>query len=485
MTGRVTLAGAGCGNYDLITLRGIKVLSVCDTVVYDSLIDERLLEFCPPEAEKICVGKRAGKHSAIQEEINELLIKKAMQGKNVVRLKGGDPFVFGRGGEEIQTLQAHSIPYDIVPGITSSVAVAELAGIPVTHRKIARSFHVITGHTAQSNTPDNLEYYAKLNGTLVFLMGLGSLESISNGLISGGMPSETPAAVISDGASVRQRIVRSSLKNITEEVKKAQLKPPAVIVVGETAEYDFSATYKPPLDNVNISVTSSPETGRQLMERLDALGAYVYRNGSVDVKEVFSAEMDTAFENIRKYSCIALTSPNGARIFLKKLREKRIDIRMLTGIRFAVIGRGTAGVLENSGIFPEIMPEHFNSQELGKVLAENISDNEKLLIMRSSEGSEELNRQLDSNNVKYDDMNIYEPVYTSGSYTNADYAVFTSSGAVRSFFENGSISAETRVVAIGGVTAEELKKHGISDCLIPRESTVQGIVDMITEDIEK
>lgn len=131
------------------------------------------------------------------------------------------------------------------------------------------------------------------------------------------------------------------------------------------------------------------------------------------------------------------------------------------------------------------MPEHFNSQELGKVLAENISDNEKLLIMRSLEGSEELNRQLDSNNVKYDDMNIYEPVYTSGSYTNADYAVFTSSGAVRSFFENGSISAETRVVAIGGVTAEELKKHGISDCLIPGESTVQGIVDMITEDIEK
>lgn len=143
MTGRVTLAGAGCGNYDLITLRGIKVLSVCDTVVYDNLIDERLLEFCPPEAEKICVGKRAGKHSAIQEEINELLIKKAMQGKNVVRLKGGDPFVFGRGGEEIQTLRAHSIPYDIVPGITSSVAVAELAGIPVTHRKTARSFHEI------------------------------------------------------------------------------------------------------------------------------------------------------------------------------------------------------------------------------------------------------------------------------------------------------------------------------------------------------
>ena len=231
MTGRVTLVGAGCGSFDLITLRGRNVLAQCDTVVYDSLIDSRLLDFCP-EAEKICVGKRAGQHSAAQEKINSLLVEKALSGRNVVRLKGGDPFVFGRGGEEILELQKHGIPYSVVPGVTSCVAVPELAGIPVTHRRTARCFHVITGHTADSCTPEKLEQYAKIGGTLVFLMGLNSLVEIASGLISGGMPGDTPAAVISNGATIRQRTVRAPLSGIADEVRAAEIPAPAVIVVG-------------------------------------------------------------------------------------------------------------------------------------------------------------------------------------------------------------------------------------------------------------
>ena len=218
--GRVYLVGAGCGDYDLITVRGQRILEKCDVVVYDFLIDSRLLDYVPENAERICVGKRAGCHSESQENINALLVKKAMEGKNVVRLKGGDSFVFGRGGEEIQALRLHDIEYSIIPGISSAIAVPELAGIPVTQRKVSRSFHVITGHTADDLLPMNMNVYAKLDGTLVFLMALKNIEKISEMLILNGKSENTPAAVISNGAGEKQQIVRSNLKNIAHEVSR-------------------------------------------------------------------------------------------------------------------------------------------------------------------------------------------------------------------------------------------------------------------------
>lgn len=479
MTGKVILVGAGCGSFDLITLRGSEALAGCDTVVYDSLIDSRLLDFCP-QAEKICVGKRAGQHSAIQEEINSLLVEKALSGRNVVRLKGGDPFVFGRGGEEILELQKHGIPFAVVPGVTSSVAVPELAGIPVTHRRTARSFHVITGHTADSCTPEKLEQYAGLGGTLVFLMGLNSLADIANGLISGGMSTETPAAVISNGATIRQRTVRAPLSGIAEAVRTAGLSAPAVIVVGDTAAYDFSATYAPPLAGVTVAVISSPDTGRKLTDGLNSLGAYAFRAGGMELREIYSDAADNALANLRNYTHIALTSPNGARVFLKKLREKRIDLRGLSGLRFAVVGKGTSAVLEQSGIYPELMPRDFNTAALGKLLCSELTGSDRLLIMRSSDGSPELAPMLDGAGIRYDDVTIYEPVYSAGSAVNCDFAVFTSAGAVRGFFSNGgSVSSGTVSAAIGSVTAEELKKHGVERCLIPTESSADGIINII------
>lgn len=479
MTGRVTLVGAGCGSFDLITLRGMEALRGCDTVIYDSLIDIRLLDFCP-SAEKIRVGKRAGQHSAMQEVINSLLIEKALSGRNVVRLKGGDPFVFGRGGEEIQGLQKHGIPFAVVPGVTSSVAVPELAGIPVTHRRTARSFHVITGHTADSCAPEKLEQYAKLDGTLVFLMGLNSLGEIASGLISGGMPCGTPAAVISNGATIHQRAVRAPLERVADEVRAAGLTAPAVIVVGDTAAYDFSATYTPPLDGVTVAVISSPDTGHKLMDGLNSLGAYAFRTGGMELREVHSEAVSAALSNLRSYTHIALTSPNGARIFLQKLREMRTDLRGLSGLRFAVVGKGTAAVLEQSGIYPELMPQEYNTAALGRLLCSALTGADRLLIMRSSEGSPELTPMLDSAGIKYDDVTIYEPVYSAGSAVDCDFTAFTSAGAVRGFFENGgSVGSGTVPVAIGSVTAEELKKHGIQRCLIPTESSTDGIINKI------
>lgn len=483
MTGKVILTGAGCGSYDLITLRAVEALKHADVIIYDSLIDVRLLALAP-SAEKISVGKRAGQHSAKQEEINALLVEKALSGRNVVRLKGGDPFVFGRGGEEILELKKHGIPFAVIPGVTSAVAVPELAGIPVTHRKISRSFHVITGHTADSCTPENLAQYAKLRGTLVFLMGLNALADIADGLISGGMPEDTPAAVISNGATRFQRTVRGELRNIAEAVHSAALTAPAIIVVGETAELDFSATYQPPLCGMNIAVISSGNTAERLCGGLNALGAYAFRTGGIDLEEIYGEDIDRAFSKLWQYTHIALTSPNGARIFLKKLREKRIDIRTLNNVRFAVIGKGTAAVLEEHGVFPELIPEEYSTAALGELLAQKLGSSDRLLIMRSAEGSPELDTALDGT-VKYDDVKTYRPACRPAEAVDCDFAVFTSSGAARGFFQNGgSLSAGTIPAAIGKVTAAELRENGFTNCVIPHESTVDGIIQSILEAVK-
>lgn len=239
--GTVYLVGAGCGDADLITVRGQKLLQQCDTLVYDDLIAGSLVQEAPPSAERIYMGKRCGKHSAHQEEICAVLIQKAREGKRVVRLKGGDPFVFGRGGEEACALQEAGIPFQVVPGVTSAVAIPGLAGIPVTYRGLSRSVHIITAHAAHTpdGLPPELDQLAKLPGTLVFLMGLSQLEKIAVRLIQAGMDPKTPAAAVSGGNSPTPSTVRAPLDQLSQAVREAGLKAPAVIVVGQVAQFDF------------------------------------------------------------------------------------------------------------------------------------------------------------------------------------------------------------------------------------------------------
>lgn len=241
--GTVYLVGAGCGQADLITVRGLRLLERCNAVVYDDLIAPELLDAAPEQAQRLYMGKREGKHSAAQAEICAQLVRLAREGKTVVRLKGGDPFVFGRGGEEALALQAAGVPFEVVPGVTSAIAIPELAGIPVTHRGRSRSFHVVTAHTA--DTPDGLpEYFddlARLPGTLVLLMGLSRLEVMVRRLVEAGRPADTPAAVLSGGNSPHPAAVRGTLADIAAKTRAAGVRPPAVIVVGETAALDLTA----------------------------------------------------------------------------------------------------------------------------------------------------------------------------------------------------------------------------------------------------
>lgn len=490
-SGKVYLVGAGCGDYDLITLRGKNLLEQSEVVVYDSLIDNRLLDFAPQNSEKICVGKRAGYHSESQETINEILVQKAKEGKIVVRLKGGDPFVFGRGGEEVFALQKHNIEYSVVPGISSSIAVPELAGIPVTHRKVSRSFHIITGHTAENILPENMRIYAKLDGTLIFLMGLKHIEQIAHSLIENGKAENTPVAVISNGASANQKIVRSTLKHIGNDVKRTNLKAPAIIVVGKVVDFDFMQTISLPLQHTSVTVTGTERFATKLKLRLSELGADVRVLDYLDVIEYCdNSVFDNALSNVSDYNWLVLTSINGAEIFLQRLNKLRIDIRKLCDIKFAVIGSGTADILKKHGIFADLIPEIYTSKALGNQLVNSVSKNEKVLILRAEQGSSDLTRILDENNIIYDDIKTYDvQCKTKSSNSNVidtDFITFASSSGVNVFFENGyKLSSKTKIISIGEITADALRKHSINDFRISKTSNIKGITDSILQEVTK
>ena len=496
-TGKVYLVGAGCGDAELITWKGLKLLRKCDVVLYDDLAASKLLEETKQGCEQIFVGKRYGKHSLPQEETNALLVKKAQEGKTVVRLKGGDPFVFGRGGEEILALQGAEIPYEVVSGVTSSIAVPAAAGIPVTHRKTARSFHVITGHTAaggETTLTENLDTLAKLEGTLVFLMGLHHLEEITQGLMEGGKDAHTPAAVISKGTTPQQKTVRANLGDLATEVRKAELEAPAVIVIGETAELDFTGTIPHPLRGVKIGVTGTKSITRKLRDRLEELGAEVTEmDYSTLVPYQENRMLEEVLERVSEYPWAVFTSPNGVDIFFDYLKKLKLDIRALAGLKFAVIGTGTAAALEKRGIYPAYLPEKYDVESLAQGICQMVGKEEKLLILRAEQGSEILTEVLDAAGMTYTDVKIYDILVDEEKRRTAnekvqemDFITFASGSGVRGFMENGgTIPDGTKAVCIGTSTRKMLKKYGDYEKITAETFNVDGVVEAILKEVEK
>jgi uroporphyrinogen III methyltransferase/synthase len=458
-------------------------------VVYDALIDRRLLDLVPENAEKICVGKRSGRHSETQENINRILTEKALGGLTVARLKGGDPFVFGRGGEEILALQEAEIPYTLVPGVTSAVAVPELGGVPVTHRSTARSFHVITGHTGDGLALDGIEKYARVGGTLVFLMGLNRLAEIADSLIEGGMLADTPSAVISHGATARQRIVRAPLSEISETVKNSRLCAPAVIVVGQTAGYDFAPNLRLPLDGVSVGVTGTKRFTGKLSAELSRLGADVRKADFLEVCEYAdNAPFDEAVLNIGSYGWVVLTSINGAEIFFSRMKRLGVDLRRTAGLKYAVIGSGTANALSQRGIFADLVPESFTSADLGNALAENVKKGERVLILRAENGSAELSKILEENEIDFDDIKTYRVSDSGADFAGLGgcrFVTFASASGVNAFFERGcGLPDSASAVCIGDITANALESHGIKDYRIAKSQNVTGIIETILEAVK-
>ena len=497
MNGKVYLVGAGCGDPELITWKGLNLLRKCDVVLYDDLVAGKLLEEARKDCELIFVGKRYGKHSLPQHETNALLVEKAKAGKIVVRLKGGDPFVFGRGGEEVLALQAAQIPYEVVSGVTSSIAVPAAAGIPVTHRKVARSFHVITGHTAvggETTLTENLDVLAKLEGTLVFLMGLHHLEEICDGLMQGGKDGKTPAAVISKGTTPQQKIVRAELDQLAAKVRAAELEAPAVIVIGETAELDFTGTIPRPLYGVKIGVTGTKSITRKLRDKLEELGAAVTEmDYSTIVPYKENRHLEQELQKISDYPWAVFTSPNGVEIFFDYLKKEKFDVRRLAGLQFAVIGTGTAAALEKRGIYASFLPEKYDVESLAKGLCETVKKDENILILRAEQGSEILTEVLDEAGMTYTDVKIYDILVDEDKRRSAnekakemDFITFASGSGVRGFMENGgSIPEGTTAVCIGSSTAKMLKKYGDYEKITAETFNVDGVVEIILKEVGK
>ncbi|MDY3250878.1 MAG: uroporphyrinogen-III C-methyltransferase [Candidatus Choladocola sp.] len=490
-TGRVWLVGAGPSDPGLFTIKGKEVLEQADVVVYDALAGQSIRNMIPEDAEAIDVGKRSSHHTMVQEKINELLVEKAREGKRVVRLKGGDPFLFGRGGEELELLVKEGIPYEIVPGVTSALAVPAYQGIPVTHRDYCSSVHLITGHKRAGKAYDiDFEALVRTKGTLVFLMGVASLGDICHGLLAGGMDPDRPAALLMQGTTAAQDRVVATVSTLEEAVSLHGAKTPAIIVVGDVCRLaeQFSWYEKLPLGGVKVLLTRPKELISETARKLRQKGAEVLELPAIrTVPRKDNTALVQALEHLQTYHWVVFTSPTGVRIFFDEMKKKRMDLRRLAGVKIASIGSGTCRELEKYGLYSDLVPEIFDGEHLGMALATVCTTGERILIPRAAEGNQELISLLLEKTPYVDDVPTYDTVYESGRFDdvraelengNVDYVIFTSASTVRGFAAavGDTDFTKIRAVCIGRQTKAAADAFGMQTWMAEQPS-----IDSLTE----
>ena len=491
--GRVWLVGAGPGDIGLFTRKGMEVLSKAQVVVYDSLVGQGVLSQIPKQAHKIYVGKRAANHTMPQEQINQVLLEEAQKGFRVVRLKGGDPFVFGRGGEELELLKENGIPFEIVPGVTSGFAVPAYNGIPVTHRDYCSSLHIITGHRRAGKDYDiDFEALVRTKGTLIFLMGVTSLPDICQGLLDGGMDPGTPAAVLQQGTTSRQRRVVSTVASLPEEAQKHKIKAPSVIVVGEVCALagQFAWYESLPLAGCKVLVTRPRELSSVMAAKLRSQGAEVLELPAISTRPVEdTSKIGEICSHIEDFSWMVFTSPTGVKVFFNQLQDLSVDIRRLGRMSVAALGEGTAKELRTRGIFPDLMPQVFDGESLGKALAEKASPGEKVFIPRASMGNPRLVEILEEAGLVVEEAATYDTFYETQDLIdlaeefekdNIDYAVFTSSSSVRGFSKAAKNLdfSKVRAVCIGKQTQAQADGLGMKTYVADRAS-IDSVVELV------
>ena len=497
--GIVYLVGAGPGDEDLMTRKGLKVLREADVVVYDSLASSSLLNEVRDDAELIFAGKRSSHHFKKQYETNQLLIDLAKEGKNVVRLKGGDPYIFGRGGEEGQELRAAGVDFVVVPGISSSYSVPAYCGIPVTHRDYASSFHVITGHEGNhKNGATVLDYgtLAREEGTLIFLMGLKNLPNIVKNLIENGKDPKTPAGVLQEGTTARQKMAVGTLENIVEVVEREGIQTPAITVVGDVVSLagELSWYGGKPLSGQRVLVTGS----RSMVERLSPLlkeeGAEAISFSLIRTEAMDTPEFDRAMADIDSYTWIVLTSANGVECFFDKLKAMRKDIRDFKDVHFAVIGDGTKKALEGHGIYSDLIPTAYSSKDMAAAMVPHMKPTDKVLLLRAEEANAVLPDSLTAAGIDHTCVSLYHTVVDerkadelSRLIETVDYITFASSSAVRAFVSMaGSLeNVSAKYISIGPVTTKTAEAEGLHVDRTAAVYTAQGIVDAIIEDVRE
>ena len=496
---KVYLIGAGPGDPGLFTLRGRDCLAAADVVIYDALANDALLGHARKDAELIYVGKVAGDHALPQDGINRLLVEKAREGKVVARLKGGDPYIFGRGGEEAEALLEAGIPFEEVPGISSTIAAPAYAGIPLTHRNFASSVTIITGHENpdKPGSVHNWQALAQSASTLVFVMGMKNLPDIARNLLDAGMDPATPAALVYRGTTPRQRSLVATLAALPQAAVDQGFSNPSVIVVGKVCSlHDQLGWFEQrPLFGRSVVVTRAREQASGLAQELVQLGADVIQCPTIEISPLPDyAELDAAIERLSEYAWLIFTSVNGVRWFWKRLEAAGKDSRALGLCRVAAIGPAPAEALEARGIRPDFIPERYVAEGVVEgLLARGKVDGVRMLLPRAAKAREVLPDELRKAGARVDVISAYETIPAAARKDEVlermragtlDCVTFGSSSTVENFLS--LIPAETlrahpdvRLAAIGPVTAKTLEAHGLPCHIMPEEYTIPALVQAL------
>lgn len=496
MSGKVYLVGAGPGDPGLITVKGMRCLEQAQVVVYDRLLDPSLLESAPLSAEKIFVGKERGRQALTQDEINALLVKQALSGKVVVRLKGGDPFVFGRGGEEALALVEHRISFEVVPGITSAIAAAAYSGIPITHRKVATCFTVVSGSEDPSK-PESVipwDVLAKTGGTLVVLMGWAALESIMETLQQSGMPPETPVALVQWGTWNRQRTVTGNLSNAVATGKEAGLTPPVIAIIGEVVNLREQLAWfdRRPLFGKRVLVTRSRTQASNLSAQLEDLGAETVELPSIEIVDLDDySQLDEAVTRLKDFGWIFFNSSNAVEAVFQRLACQNLDSRAFATAKIGAIGPATSKALAQRGINPDFVPTRSVSEEVVQELSGRDWQGVSVLLPGSDIGRDVLAAGLTDLGAKVERISAYRTVTPQGASHLArqtlkegvDVVTFTSSSTVRNtldILEGDKQYLEASLIAcIGPITAATAQELGLRVDLVADEHTVEGLIESL------
>jgi uroporphyrinogen III methyltransferase/synthase len=498
--GIVYLVGAGPGDIGLLTVRGAELLARAGVVVYDALVNKELLRFAPPEAELIYAGKRSNEHAIPQEQLNQLLVDKALAGQTVIRLKGGDPYVFGRGGEEAEQLAAAGIPFEVVPGISSTIAGANYAGIPLTHRDFCSSFTVLTGHEDPEKKGPEVDWaqVAKSPGTKVVLMGVARVKSISESLMQHGMSETIPVALIRWATTGRQQTVIGTLRTIADVAEKADFKPPALIVIGEVVRLREKLNWfeKRPLFGQRIVVTRTRAQASQLSRLLLERGADVLEIPTIRIlPPTAKHEIADVLLELNSYDWLVFTSPNGVTAFFELFFKVFEDLRDIGGVRLAAVGPATADKLRALHLKVDATPKEFLASKVAAAMAEQGSiENQKILLLRAEVTNKDLPRHLEELGAIVDDVACYKTMPETEDRegavarlleTGADWITFTSSSTVENF--NARIPLQPllasfpklKLASIGPETSKAIVALGLKPDLEAKDHSVPGLAKAI------
>ncbi len=499
----IYLVGSGPGDPGLFTVKGVRCMEEADAVVYDRLAPESLLAYAKSDAELVYVGKKPGNPSMSQEEINARLVELGLAGKTVVRLKGGDPYIFGRGGEEALALLEAGLPFEVVPGVTSGVAAPAYAGIPVTHRGISTSVAFVTGHEDPTKGYQDVDWKKLANGadTLVLYMGIGRLREISGELIAAGKSPDTPAACVRWGTLPEQQTVTGTLGDIADRIAAANLKPPAITVVGDVVSLRESGLEwyeQRPLFGRRVVVTRARAQAGELSRKLEDLGAEVLEFPTIEIKSPDDfAPLDKAIRELDGYGWLIFTSVNGVEAFLNRLGYHGLDVRSIPkDAKIAAIGPATAGRIEEAGLRVDVVPQEYRAEALLEEVSGSSLDGQRVLIPRAAVAREVLPEKLREAGAEV----VVPPAYESAPSAEGrdalagrfeagevDCVTFTASSTVENFVrafdaeDSARLLRKTKVACIGPITADTARSYGIEVAAEAREYTIPGLVETVVD----